>query len=580
MLQSVEGVAAVPRVGEAPPGPACGGRWWPASVVLTLAITAAYVLAGRFGLWLGGMIEGHVSLVWPPTGIALAAVWIHGLRAWPGLALGAFLTTALPDLMALASGDGGDGGAARLTFALVTALGNPLPAVITMLVLRRLLGTARPRLETARAAALLVLIGGCLTPAVSALVGTAGLVSTGMVEAAVAASVAWSWYVGDAVGAMVVGTSLIALWSAWGRRDWTGRPSEAALLALGLLVFWLVLVEVGGGRSQLLVLGAFPLVIWAAVRFDVLVTTLVVLIVDALSVLALIGGLRAMSAADPALPVQEVQLFVLVLSGTGLILGVTTAERRRAKRHLRAALAELQRAHEELAQFAYIATHDLQEPLRTIAGFTELIVREVGDGASPRLVQHADYVTEGVRRMKRQFHGLMRFAQVDATPCERGEVDLDQALVRAVARCRSAHPTAALTVDAGPLPVVHGSVEQFVTLFELLIDNAVRFAADGDPVRVEVRGQVSGDQAELWVRDDGRGFDADFRREAFKLFRRMHPHRHPDGAGVGLSIVHRIVGRHGGTIALIAGGVGAEFHIVLPLDLVPMLVDPDAEEAA
>ncbi len=328
---------------------------------LTLCVALTYAAAGAFGLWMGGLVNGNVTLLWPPTGIALAAAYLFGARAWPGLIIGAFAAT-------LSTG-------APFGFALVTAVGNPLPAMATLLIVRRWRGGQPAGLRDLTDGVLLIGFGALLTPLLSAGVGVAGLWLNGMIPATAMAPVFSSWYVGDAVGAAVLAPILITLWQRPHGAALRAHPREALALALATLLFGAMVVTRGIAGSQLMVAVALPLVVWAALRFDALITATLALVIDAFAIWPLIGGLQAPAAAAPVLPIVEVQLFVMAVSAAGLILAMAMEERDNVSRTLLESELRFRTVADFTADWEYWVTPDrtlsyISPSCEQISGYT------------------------------------------------------------------------------------------------------------------------------------------------------------------------------------------------------------------
>ena len=236
-----------------------------------------------------------------------------------------------------------------------------------------------------------------------------------------------------------------------------------------------------------------------------------------------------------------------------------------AERALAASARELQRSNAELTQFAAVASHDLSEPLRTIAGFMRLLEQRYGadlDDQGRAFIAHS---LDGADRMQRLIDGLMAYSRVGraAPPADRVELDaVAQAAIDALG-ARIAETDATITV--GPLPAVRGDAHQLEQALQNLLSNALKFARPGVAPAVEIDARREGDDWALVVCDHGIGIPPDQRDQVFQMFHRLHGLDAYDGAGMGLAIVERIVDRHGGRIrAEATPGGGATFVLTLP----------------
>ncbi|HEV8662211.1 MAG TPA: MASE1 domain-containing protein [Candidatus Methylomirabilis sp.] len=285
-------------------------------------LAAAYFGAARLGLSLAVM-HPNVTLVWPPTGIALAALLLFGSRLWPGIALGAFLANA-STAVSLATAGG-------------IAVGNTLEALAGVYLLRRV-GRFRNSLGRLQdVLGLLILAAACSTT-VSATIGVASLCLGGAAPWALYGSLWWQWWLGDAMGALVVAPVLLT-WGARPHLSWPLRRLAEAGTLLGLLV--IVSQILFGGWFPTEVLGypmayvVFPFVIWAALRFGPRGAATATLVVSAIAVWGTVQAVGPFLGEDPTERLLLLQTFMSVVAGTGLILAATNTERRRGEAALR-----------------------------------------------------------------------------------------------------------------------------------------------------------------------------------------------------------------------------------------------------
>jgi len=239
-------------------------------------------------------------------------------------------------------------------------------------------------------------------------------------------------------------------------------------------------------------------------------------------------------------------------------------ERRRAEEALRLRARELARSNEELQQFAYVASHDLQEPLRMVAGYTQLLARRYQGKLDADADTFIHYAVDGVARMQRLIQDLLAYSRVGTQGREPRPVDAARAAERAVANLQAAIQESGARLDVGPLPVVLADETQLTQLFQNLIGNALKFHGDAPP-RVEVAARTEDAEVRFTVRDHGLGIDArDFER-VFVLFQRLHGDGGFSGTGIGLAICKKIVERLGGRIGVESRpGEGSTFWFTLP----------------
>jgi light-regulated signal transduction histidine kinase (bacteriophytochrome) len=231
----------------------------------------------------------------------------------------------------------------------------------------------------------------------------------------------------------------------------------------------------------------------------------------------------------------------------------------------------LQRSNADLQQFAYVASHDLQEPLRTITSYLQLIERRYNAALDDTGREFIGYAVDGARRMARLIQDLLAFSRIDSRGREPAPVALADALRDAVAalRLRAEEAKAVLTLPPpDTLPWVLGDDTQIASLFQNLIGNALKYSRPGEPPRIDITVSVDHDRhiATVAVRDHGIGIDPQFHDRIFQVFQRLHPAGSYEGTGIGLAICKRIVQRHHGRIWVESRqGDGATFFFSLPM---------------
>jgi light-regulated signal transduction histidine kinase (bacteriophytochrome) len=209
--------------------------------------------------------------------------------------------------------------------------------------------------------------------------------------------------------------------------------------------------------------------------------------------------------------------------------------------------ADLARSNAELEQFAYVASHDLQEPLRMVASYTQLLARRY----QGKLDQDADefiaFAVDGARRMQDLINDLLAYSRVGTRALQVETVDTQALVDQVVGDLAAAVEESGGRVTRGPLPNLQADPTQLRQLFQNLIANAIKFRGERPP---EV--QVSADRSDgAWrfaVRDNGIGIDPEYRERIFALFQRLHTRAEYPGTGIGLAICRKIVERHGGRI--------------------------------
>ncbi len=243
---------------------------------------------------------------------------------------------------------------------------------------------------------------------------------------------------------------------------------------------------------------------------------------------------------------------------------------------------ELGRSNADLEQFAYVASHDLQEPLRKIAGFCQLLERRYKGQLDDKADQYIEFVVDGAKRMQDLINDLLAFSRVGRTTERFVPVKLNAAADTALANLGSVPEEQGARIDIGPLPTIDGDPRLLAAVFQNLIGNAVKFRGDDDPV-VEIRAVSDDETCRILVSDNGIGIDPEYGEQIFTLFQRLHNKSQYEGTGIGLALSKKILEFHGGTIRLVpdAPAAGATFELVLPLrSALPSSGDVTVEAAA
>ena len=236
--------------------------------------------------------------------------------------------------------------------------------------------------------------------------------------------------------------------------------------------------------------------------------------------------------------------------------------RRELERRVAERTAELQDRNRELEQFAYIASHDLQEPLRTVSGYLQLIEQRYGDALDADAHDFIRFAVDGAARMQELIEALLSYSRVTSREAVIRPVALDAVIDDVLRGLDRAVHEAAATIVRSALPTVHGDRVQLGQLFQNLIGNALKFRGDA-PAHVTIAAHRDADHHVITVSDRGIGFDGRHAERIFAVFRRLQ--RKYPGTGIGLAICKKIVTRHGGTIrAWSSPGQGASFQLCLP----------------
>lgn len=242
-------------------------------------------------------------------------------------------------------------------------------------------------------------------------------------------------------------------------------------------------------------------------------------------------------------------------------------DRKRAEEALEARAEALARSNAELEQFAYVASHDLQEPLRMVSSFTQLLARRYQGQLDADADEYIRFAVEGAKTMQAMIRDLLAYARLDAAAPSALPLPLDAALDGALLNLRAALEEAAPALRRDPLPEVPGDLGQLTQLFQNLLGNALKFRQAGRPLEIGIGAAREGDAWRCWVKDNGLGFDVKHADRIFTLFQRLHARDAYPGSGIGLAFCKRIVERHGGRIWVESlPGEGSTFCFTLPAD--------------
>ncbi len=238
------------------------------------------------------------------------------------------------------------------------------------------------------------------------------------------------------------------------------------------------------------------------------------------------------------------------------------------RKHYEDALAEraqeLARSNAELEQFAYVASHDLQEPLRMVASFAQLLSRRYHDQLGAEGQEFINYMVDGAKRMQELINDLLVYSRIGTHEDEFAAVDLNTVRERALAFMPQAIKDNNATVTSDVLPTLHASASQMTQLFQNLINNAIKFHGQEAP-RVDISVQRNKDGFLFCVADNGIGIEPQYAERIFLIFQRLHGKREFPGTGIGLAVCKKIVEHHGGSIWVESEvGKGAKFFFTLP----------------
>ena len=516
------------------------GRRWSRDALGIVLLFLAYVVTAWLGLRMDA-VAGFATLVWPPTGISLAALLLFGKQLWPGVLLGALCANLLAG--------------APVPVALGIGAGNAAEALLGSWLLSNFAGFSS-RLERVKDVVYL-LLGAAVSTALSAVAGVLSLRLGGTIGPELTWQALRAWWLGDMLGDLVVAPALLV----WISRPPLGRRRlligealllAAALVGVGILVFGRPPASASVLQGPYMV---FPVLLWASVRFAQYGASGGTLVVSAVAIACTAKGLGPYVRGTLAESLVYLQTFLGVASATALTVASAIAERRRAV--------------DARDEFLAIASHELRTPLTALLLHVQKQLRSLRGGvesARDGAIQQLESTERMVRRLEKLIAELLEVSRIawGRFEPEREEVDLAALVQESLARLSEQLARAGCPVKIAVEGAVRGSWDRdrLDRLVDNLIGNAAKYGA-GKPIEVRLLGRDH--NVLLEVLDHGIGIDPADQARLFERFERAVSHRQFGGFGLGLWISRKIVEAHGGSISLTSKpGTGSTFSVELP----------------
>jgi light-regulated signal transduction histidine kinase (bacteriophytochrome) len=245
-------------------------------------------------------------------------------------------------------------------------------------------------------------------------------------------------------------------------------------------------------------------------------------------------------------------------------LVVSAIERKRSQKALQLTAEEVKRSNHDLEQFAYIASHDLQEPLRAVDGYVKLLRRRFPQNVDAKALEYINGAVEGAGRMERLINDLLEFSRVGTRGGSFSPADLNAVLDEALHNLQTSINSSQAIITRAALPTLAVDATQMMQLFQNLIGNALKFCGERTP-EIFVGAQKEPGRWVFSIGDNGIGIEPQYFERVFQIFQRLHTRKHYPGTGIGLAICKKIVERHDGAIWIKSEpGQGATFYFSLP----------------
>jgi len=527
-------------------------------LLATLGLAVTYVVVARFGLAFDA-VAGFATLVWPPTGISLAAVLLLGYRVWPGIFLGATIANVLTG--------------APLLVALGIGTGNTLEAVVGAYLLGRI---PRFGVTLENVTSVVALIGiGVLSTLVSATIGVASLY-LGDILATPQLRETWrAWWVGDMVGALLI-TPIILVWFRPPQTRF--RQQRRELVALVVTIIVVSSTTFFSGMTNLPTLASpfhqmdllFAAMIWAALRFGQRGAATAALWTSAVAVAGTMRGYGPFALPEVHESLLSLQTFMALVAATVLLLGGIVAERRLVFEEARTARDVAAGADRAKSEFLAVMSHELRTPLNAIAGFAELLETGVYGPLNDEQAKAVGRIHHSERQLLSLVDEVLGFARAEKGDVEMktGNVQVEEAFDAAVPliqpEVRRKHVVLKRDV-ARPTLAVLADPERLQQILVNLLSNASKYTEDGGMITLGA--EPAGAKVRIWVRDTGIGIPKEQIDKVFDpFFQTDHgTTRRSTGVGLGLTIARDLARRMEGDVLLSSEvGAGTTASVLLP----------------
>ena len=528
-------------------------------VGLNLGLAAVYILAARLGLAFDPL-AGFATLVWPPTGISLAALLLLGYGVAPGIFVGACVANLLAG--------------AHLPIALGIGIGNVGEALAGAYLLRKVPGFS-VTLERVTSVVGLIVLAAMLSTTISATVGVATLYAGGIVQPTQLRATWRAWWIGDMVGALLI-APLILVWASTPRTKRDARRLETAALVGALVV-----VSVLTFCSSLPYVPAFAtpfhqadllvaVLFWAAIRFGQRGATTAVVCVSVAAIIATATGNGPFALPELKGGLLLLQTFMGIVAATCLLFGATICERRIANQDAQRASVAAETANHAKSQFLRVMSHELRTPLNAIQGFAELLETGVYGPLNEKQTDALKRIEQNEKDLLALINEMLGFVDAEKEPTAADCTDVMVAkafdavegmFTKDIERKHLVLKRAFAT----PYFVVHADPKGLQQILASLLSNATKYTGDGGTITLGA--DAAGEKVRLWVRDTGIGIKQEEIARVFEPFFQADSGmtRQYSGVGLGLTIARTLAQRMSGEVTIESeAGKGTTASVILP----------------
>lgn len=490
--------------------------------VRLLILAVVYVGTGRLGLLLGAT-GGFATLVWIPSGLAVAALFLWGSAWWPAITLGALLVNVFTG--------------APWFVAVGISIGNTLEALVCVALLRR--WHVRPALDSLHDVLVLVLLAAPASALISGTLGVGSLLLGGIIAWSMAPMTWSTWWLGDMMSLLML-TPLLLTWSAWPRAPRSRkRLMDLSLLSLSVLVVGLF-VFLGLLRphhwNYPITHLVFPLLIWGAVRYGPRGATVLIMTFASLAIVGTILGVSPFSTGSLWLRLLSLQSYMGITAATALVLAAIVAERH-----------ALERRKDD---FIKMASHELRTPLTVLLGYTQLLTRRLAGSDHPPTLDALASIERQTKQLSRLVTDLLDLSKIQAGRLTFAEeiVDVDALVREVVEQCQQTSTQHQISIEGSAPGTIVGDRDRLSQVVINLLTNAMKYSPQAEQIIVHLTS--TGEGPTVSVQDFGKGIPETEQQKIFEQFYRVGGEhgRIASGLGVGLFIAQQIIEHYRGKL--------------------------------